>query len=245
MKSGLVFIIGLFAAVALPLAGIVMGSNAQLGSLAPYYDDSESATLPYWFPGVASQGERVYRDLGCAECHTQQVRRPDQGSDQARGWGDRQNVARDYIYQPFPQLGSARVGPDLANLGGRKPTAPDSDDLLNLLYKGQGGMPAYRFLFELRKANGGISAHALNLTGSLKPAPGWEVVPMRSALSLVGYLVNLNSTYDLPEAQPVVAAGSKAPATPAAPGAAAAPPAALRPGRFKKGRMFIAPFQPG
>src|ERR1700688_2573673 len=99
MKSGFVFVLGLFAAVFLPWEGLVIGSNAQLGALPPFYDDSESATLPYWFPGVANQGQRVYRDLGCAECHTQQVRRPGLGSDQARGWGDRQNVARDYIYQ--------------------------------------------------------------------------------------------------------------------------------------------------
>ena len=40
-------------------------------------------------PGIAARGQLVYADLGCAQCHTQQVRRPDFGSDQERGWGER------------------------------------------------------------------------------------------------------------------------------------------------------------
>ena len=48
--------------------------------------------------------------------------------DQARGWGERQSVARDYIFQIRPQLGSSRIGPDLTNLGARKPPY-DADDL--------------------------------------------------------------------------------------------------------------------
>ena len=63
----------------------------------------------------------VYRDLGCVACHTQQVRRPSFGNDQAQGWGERQSVARDYIHQSYPQLGAARIGQDLTNLAGRKP----------------------------------------------------------------------------------------------------------------------------
>jgi len=230
MKNGALMILGLFATVALSWVGIVLGSNAQLGALPPYYDDTASASVPNWFPGAANQGERVYRDLGCAACHTQQVRRPDYGSDQARGWGDRQSVARDYIYQAFPQLGTARIGPDLTNLAGRKPSAPDSDDLLSLLYEGRGGMPSYRFLFEKRRVTGEVSDRALHLIGSLKPAPGWEVVPSRRAQELVAYLLNLNTTtYDLPEARPVPAAGSKEAGTEKAPAAAVKKPAATPP----------------
>ena len=204
VKNNFFFFIGLVAALLISWMGIVMGSNAQLGSLPPYYDDVDGATHPEWMPGIAAQGQLVYKDLGCIACHTQQVRRPSFGSDQARGWGDRQSVARDYIYQPFPQLGLSRIGPDLTNLGDRKPTAPDADDLLNLLYSGRDGMPSYRFLFETRKIGSGAqpSDKALKLTGDLKPKDGWEIVPTSRAESLVGYLLNLKTTYSYPEAAP-------------------------------------------
>ena len=226
MKNNFLFFIGLAAALGISWAGIVLGSNAQLGGLAPYYDDNEQATFPGWMAGQAARGQLVYKDLGCAACHTQQVRRPDFGSDQARGWGDRQSVARDYIYQPFPQIGHARIGPDLANLGDRKPSAPDADDLLHLLYSGAPGMPSYRFLFEHRAIGAGAqpSANALPLMGSEKPKDGWEVVPTRRAVALAAYLVSLKNPYTFPEAVPVPPATpeGEAPAAAPAPNAAAA-----------------------
>jgi cytochrome c oxidase cbb3-type subunit 2 len=207
MKSGFIFMLGLMAAMGLSWAGIVMGSNGQLGALPPYADDTDTA--PPWFPGVAAQGQAVYRGLGCAECHTQQVRRPDFGSDVARGWGERQSVARDYIYQPFPQLGTARVGPDLTNLAGRKPSAPDEEDLMKLLYEGHAGMPAYKFLFERRAVVGEVSDHALKLTGAAAVPRGFEIVPSRRAQMLVAYLRCLNTTADYPEARPIATPGAE------------------------------------
>jgi cytochrome c oxidase cbb3-type subunit 2 len=226
MRSNLFFFVGLFAALLISWLGIVIGSNAQLGSLAPYYDDNDGSTHPEWLAGVAAQGQLEYKSLGCVACHTQQVRRPNFGSDQARGWGDRQSVARDYIYQPFPQLGLSRIGPDLTNVGDRKPPY-DSDDLLTLLYSGAHGMPSYRFLFETRRlgANAQPSDKALKLTGALKPGPGWEIVPTRRAESLVGYLVNLKTTYTYPEAVPFVPAKPEGEAAKPAPAPAAAPAA--------------------
>ncbi len=114
MKNNFVFFLGLFAALGISWAGIVLGSNAQLGSLPPYYDDDDrNEPTPSGCRASPPEGQLVYRDLGCAACHTQQVRRPDFGSDQARGWGDRQSVARDYIYQPCPAAGRVpdRPGP--------------------------------------------------------------------------------------------------------------------------------------
>jgi len=230
VKSNLVFFLGVFAALGISWAGIVVGSNAQLGGLAPYYDESQAASYPEWFPGGAARGQLVYRDLGCAQCHTQQVRRPGFGSDQERGWGERQSVARDYLYQPWPQLGLARVGPDLANLADRKPTAPDGDDLLHMLYAGSEDMPAYRFLFEERRLGSSAqrSDDALKLTGALEPGRGREVVPTARARDLVAYLLSLKAQYDYPEAVPYVAPSAEgaAPAkTAAAPAAGAAAPA--------------------
>ncbi len=201
MKNGAFLFLGLFLALAVSWGGMVVLSQRQLGRLAPYYDDTEGQSYPAPFPGQAAQGELVYRDLNCAACHTQQVRRPGFGDDQARGWGERQSVARDYIYQPFPQIGSSRAGPDLANVGGRKPPY-DEGDFLNLLYTGQGAMPAYRFLFVDRAIVGEPSNHALKLVGRLKPAPGREIVPTSRAEALAAYLLSLNSSYDYPEAKP-------------------------------------------
>jgi len=181
----------------------VVGSYAQLGTLAPYYDDGDNQSYPGGFPGVAARGDLVYRDLNCASCHTQQVRRVGFGSDEARGWGERQSVARDYIYEPYVELGDSRIGPDLTNLATRKPQAPDAAGLFGLLYAGHGSMPPYPFLFQEREISGQKSEHALNLSGSMAPPAGYEIVPTPRAEALVSYLLSLSSSFDYPEtAQP-------------------------------------------
>jgi cytochrome c oxidase cbb3-type subunit II len=202
MKNGALFLLGVLAALAFPWFALVLGANTQLGALAPYYDAGEAAAFPKRPSGLAAQGEQVYRDLACAACHTQQVRRPGFGSDQARGWGDRQSVARDYLFRDSVQLGTSRLGPDLANLAGRKPTAPDASDLLKLLYTGQGNMPAHRYLFENQPILGERSDRALILTGELRPPAGRQIVPTRQAEALVAYLLSLNTSYEYPEARP-------------------------------------------
>ena len=141
MRNGFIFFIGLFIAALLSWAGIVLGSHAQLGQLTPYVDPNESRAFPLRHSGISAQGQLVYDDLGCAACHTQQVRRPGFGSDKERGWGDHQSVARDYIYETRVQLGESRLGPDLANAGVRK-TPYDAEDFYKLLYAGSGTMPA-------------------------------------------------------------------------------------------------------
>lgn len=198
MRNGLIFFVGLFCALALSWAGIVLGSNAQLGRLAPYVDENEGKSFPERRSGIAAQGRAVYEDLGCAACHTQQVRRPDFGSDKQRGWGDRQSVARDYIHETRVQLGESRIGPDLANFGARA-LAVDSDRLLRYLYDAHGRMPSYRFLFDDRKVIGERATTALNVP----TADGREIVPSRRAEALVAYLQSLTNAYEYPEARPV------------------------------------------
>jgi cytochrome c oxidase cbb3-type subunit 2 len=227
MKNGPLFFLGLLTVLTLSWAGTVLLSNHQLGALAPFYDETESASFPLRQPGIAARGQLVYADLGCASCHTQQVRRPDFGSDQARGWGERQSVARDYIFQARPQLGASRVGPDLANLAARKP-AYDAEDLTKLLYTGMipgtkvVTHPPYTFLFEERPIVGETSKHALNLTGTLAAPAGTQIVATERAQSLVAFLQSLNNTYDYPESRPVKIEkkegehGAKKEATPAA-----------------------------
>lgn len=198
MKNGFTFFLGLFLAVALAWTGIVLGSHAQLGKLAPYFDENEGKAFPERLPGIAARGQLVYQDLGCAACHTQQVRRPGFGSDKARGWGNRQSVARDYVSQAHVQLGESRVGPDLANFGGR-PQSIDDARLTRYLYDQHGGMPGYRFLFDERKIVGQRSDKALSVT----TAAGYEIVPTHRAEALVAYLQSLNNVYEYPEAKPV------------------------------------------
>ena len=204
MKNGFTFFLGLFLALALAWAGIVLGSHAQLGHLAPSFDENEGKAFPERLPGIAARGQLVYQDLGCAACHTQQVRRPDFGSDKARGWGDRQSVARDYVSQPHVQLGESRIGPDLANFGAR-PLAVDAERLTQYLYDQHGGMPPYRFLFETHKITGERSATALKVPAAV----GMEVVPTHRAQALVAYLQSLNNVYEYPEARPVEPAEEK------------------------------------
>ena len=203
MKNGPLFLLGLFLSIVIAWSAIVLGSHAQLGRLTSYFDEGDSLAYPLRLTGLAARGQLVYADLGCASCHTQQVRRPEFGSDQARGWGERQSVARDYIFQTRPQIGASRFGPDLTNLGGRKPSAPAADALFNLLYAGSATHPPYPFLFETRAIAGESSQHALKLAGPSAPAAGYEVIPTERARTLVAYLQNLNTGYDYPEARPM------------------------------------------
>ncbi|PTX92626.1 cbb3-type cytochrome c oxidase subunit II [Opitutus sp. ER46] len=232
MKNGPLFFIGVFAAVTVSWIGLVLGAHAQLGSQTPYYDQTEESAFPVAPSGLAAQGELVYTDLGCASCHTQQVRRPTFGSDQARGWGERQSVARDYIFQARPQLGSLRYGPDLANLAGQPNGAPVAADLMKLLYTGSATHPAYGFLFDQQRIVGQRSVRALDLAGRAAPRPGYQVVPTRRAEALVAYLSELKQTYVYPEAAPAApespnaAAPTAAPAQPAAAHAPTAAPVA-------------------
>jgi cytochrome c oxidase cbb3-type subunit 2 len=137
-------------------------------------------------------------------------------------------VARDYIHQARPQLGFSRLGPDLTNLAGRKPSAPDTEDLMKLLYAGTPAHPSYRFLFETRRVVGEPSAQAVKLTGNLAAPAGHEVVPSERARSLVTYLLSLNTAYDYPESRPVPKPEAKGAGKKAAPAAGKAPEAAAK-----------------
>jgi cytochrome c oxidase cbb3-type subunit 2 len=172
----------------------------------------------------AEKGRAVYQAEGCVYCHSQQVRDVQNGTDLERGWGERRTVARDYIFEQPPFLGSTRLGPDLANVGSakwrnealddpRKPTKRDAKWHLLHLYAPatvitESNMPPYRYLFEKKKISGQKSADALNLTGKLAPEEGWEVVPKQEAKDLVAYLLSLDRSHPVKEV--------KSPATEAA-----------------------------
>jgi cytochrome c oxidase cbb3-type subunit 2 len=125
-----------------------------------------------------------------------------QGADIARGWGKRRTVAQDYLADYPVQLGSRRIGPDLANVGLR---SQDADWHLRHLYAPQNEvqgslMPPYRFLFETRKIGKEATPDALKLSGKLAPPPGYEIVPRPEATALVAYLQSLRADAPLFEA---------------------------------------------
>ncbi|RME69508.1 MAG: cytochrome-c oxidase, partial [Verrucomicrobia bacterium] len=122
--------------------------------------------------------------------------------DVARGWGNRPNVARDYIYDGRVFLGTMRPGPDLRNVGQRLPSAEwHYNHLYNPQITSPGSiMPPFRFLFETRKIVGEPSPHALKLPPEEAPPPGYEVVPTPRAEALVAYMLSLKTDYNLPEA---------------------------------------------
>jgi cytochrome c oxidase cbb3-type subunit 2 len=151
----------------------------------------------------------------------------------ARGWGLRQSVAADYLHEYPVQIGNSRLGPDLANVGARRPDAqwhlrhfydPRTEEKASI-------MPAYRYLFETRKAGRTPSPNALKLPPEFAPAAGYEIVPTEEAMQLVAYMQSLVVSTPLFEAPMTVlpkappAGDTNAPAgtnAPAATNAAAA-----------------------
>ena len=122
------------------------------------------------------------------------------GADLARGWGMRRTVARDYIWDVPPVMGTMRTGPDLANIGARQPS--EAWHLLHLynprLTSPGSTMPEYPFLFAWQRVEVQRPADALSFPEG-EPRPGWVVVPTRRARDLVAYLGSLDHSYAVPE----------------------------------------------
>jgi cytochrome c oxidase cbb3-type subunit II len=137
------------------------------------------------------------------------------GPDIARGWGLRHSVAEDFLYDSPAQLGSLRVGPDLADVGRR---LPDANWQLLHLYApksvmNESVMPPFRYLFEIQKIAVAPSPDALNLPKEFAPAAGYEVVPTSDAKKLVAYLLSLHADvplYDAPFTPPQVSTNAPA-----------------------------------
>lgn len=247
MKSLPLLFLGIFFCLAFSFTGIVLSGNLQLGKLKPTStqlldadgnpiagmryvdkqgnvhlgtDNMQETQYPVIPTGLAEEGKSVYISEGCVYCHSQQVRRKGFGTDFERGWGDRQSVARDYIRQDRPLVGTMRTGPDLMTVGQR--IQAENWHLLHLydprITSNGSIMPSFNFLFETRKiGHEGPSPSALSLRmadgspvkladGSVLPEkylppPGYEVVPSDRAVALVAYLLSLKLDYELPEAK--------------------------------------------
>lgn len=208
MNNGLLIFLGILVTLTLSWVGTVLAPQKQegLGQLMPYYDMNEDKSFPRPMSGLAEQGQKVYQDLGCVYCHTQQVRRSGYGNDVGEGsrdWGERQSVARDYIQQNRVQLGSLRIGPDLTNVGSRELSAEwHHRHFYNSQQEIAGSnMPSYSFLYEEKKILGEPSPKALALDDEFAPKEDFEVIPTRRAEALVAYMLSLKTPYSLPEAE--------------------------------------------
>lgn len=205
MKNFPLLFIGIFLTVAFSFTGIVLMSQIQFGRLLPASIEEGEQRYPREPVGIAQQGNAVYISMGCLYCHSQQVRRKGFGADFERGWGDRQTVPRDYIYQKRVLLGTMRTGPDLMNIGQRQPdphwhylhlydptlTSPGSI------------MPPFKFLFKKQKIKDQPSPNALKIRSSYHSPieEGYEIVPTDRCEALVQYLLSLKLDYELPESR--------------------------------------------
>ena len=208
MNHGPLIFLGILFTLALSWCGLVFAPQIQLGRQEVV--NAKGQLYPPNRPGLAQQGREVYRANGCQYCHTQQVLPKGLGADFERGWGKRYTVAQDYLRDVPVMLGNLRIGPDLTNIGLRRPDDETHTNRvwhLQHLYRPQitspgSIMPPYPFLFEKRQVRPGqpASPDALPLIGQDKAELGYETVPTSAARALVAYLFSLQSETPLFEA---------------------------------------------
>lgn len=73
MNHGPLIFLGAFSALAFSWFGLIIEPQLQVGSAQPTNSVSPGDLYPQARPGQAQQGLQVYRSLGCAACHSQQV----------------------------------------------------------------------------------------------------------------------------------------------------------------------------
>ena len=206
MNPGPLIFLASFFAMSVSWLGFVLVPQLQIGR-QPQVQAMDGSSYPPMRPGMARQGEQVYRANGCFYCHTEQVRPRSWGSDVERGWGGRpgevQSVDEDYLYDQPAMLGSQRIGPDLANIGIRQTNATQ---LLLHIYNPQSVkgsvMPPYAYLFEHRTLKPGQMPAADALPLGDKIGPNEEVVPTDEARQLAAYLLSLHSDPSIFETPP-------------------------------------------
>lgn len=190
----ILFTLGWVTMVAIPFM--------QLDALQPQVDEDTGDVYPVNRAGVMAQGREVYVANGCINCHSQQLSPGYADTGIARQWGNRQTVARDYLYETTMLAGWNRLGPDLSSVGKRR---DDAHWHYRHLYEPRSVspgsiMPPYPFLFEKRKVTGAVSNDAIAvMKGSAVGQASYEIVPKDEARALVGYLLALDRTHPLPE----------------------------------------------
>lgn len=187
---------GLAVAFALPWLFLVIVPFLDMSQVepVPYSEEDGAEGLAAWPDrtllrhGSSDYGAQVYAAEGCAYCHTQMVRPTYAGPDMWReGWGGkdadsaRETRPEDYYGETVAQLGYARIGPDLSNVGHR---VADRKEMHRHLidpksFDPQSGMPAYRHLYEKDHETG-------------------EYLPTGRAEALVDYLMSRRKDSKIP-----------------------------------------------
>jgi cytochrome c oxidase cbb3-type subunit II len=192
--------IGVFLTIALSLSGLIIVPNWQFQGLKPV-TKADGSQYPAPLTGDSAAGRAVYIDQGCIYCHTQQIRMKGYGADIRRNWGTRRSVPRDYIYEKPHQLGTQRTGPDLASIGSRQPSVDwQALHLYDPQITSPGSvMPGFEYLFEEVKG-GTPPATAIKVPPGKGKNGVTHIVPKERGRQLIAYLISLNKTFPLPEA---------------------------------------------
>ena len=217
------FILGLSLTFGIAWLAVVVVPYFKMRNLAPIALNEETDGATGVFnpkrAGRIVEGARVYAANGCYHCHTQVVRptyagndlaRPDWGGlkdDETRGDTRRETNAFDFQGERFAQIGLARLGPDLSNLGRRVASKYASDEisaetwLYRHLYdprldpsRDSSNCPSHKFLFARRPITGQPAADAL----PVETCENTEIVPKQEARALVSYLLSLKKDQKVP-----------------------------------------------
>jgi cytochrome c oxidase cbb3-type subunit 2 len=221
---------GVFGAFVVSCGAMVLIPHSQLGGLQPQmqWDEGQNAPSDLYPQKRSTLGRDVYVSLGCFYCHSQQVRDPQYGPDMERGWGSRRTVARDYIHEDVPLLGSMRLGPDLANFGWtakvaqkdgtektvrmwrnepaddpKKPAERNEQWIYRHLFNprivfSDSKCPPHRSLFERKRIGESPSPKAAAVEGD------FEYLPTPEAMHLAQYLLSLDRSHELKEAPTII-----------------------------------------
>lgn len=214
------FILGLAACFGFAWLTVVVIPFFKMRNLAPIAltEEPDSAAFYPKRSGRVADGNRVYAENGCYQCHTQVIRPTYAGNDMFRSnWaglaadpdrGDtrRETNAYDYFGEEFAHIGVNRIGPDLSNIGRRVSAlyAPEDPEgwFYNHLYNprlkpelAKSKCPSFRFLFDKKKIGAGKTAHAI----AIPDDDSHEMVPNSDARALVSYLLYLRKDQPVPE----------------------------------------------
>lgn len=206
MSRNLGLALGIFLTIAASVLGLIIIPNWQFRELQPVKKaDGTQYPVPYF--GEQLKGRKVYIDQGCIYCHTQQIRMKGYGADIRRNWGTRRSVPRDYIFEKPHQLGTQRMGPDLASIGSRQPsTVWHALHLYNpQITSPESIMPRFQYLFtEMKEGEalpqGTLAGDAVKIPPVYQRNGITQLMPTDRGKALIEYLKGLNKTFPLPEA---------------------------------------------
>jgi cytochrome c oxidase cbb3-type subunit II len=190
MDRGMVIFVGALLTFSSSWLGLILFPYWQLNNEQPYQKDSTDDAYPQPLQGEAVAGRKVYQANGCMYCHSQQIRsekfgnwwdengQQRTGADIKRGWGQRRNVSRDYLYDNPTMLGTMRTGPDLANVGSRFSEQWQHTHLFNARTQNNWSvMPSFAFMYSRQKVVGVRSEKALKLGREWTIDPGYRWRP--------------------------------------------------------------------